>query len=148
MSAIYWDTSALLKIYASESDSSAYIRLLLSCPEEIAISFLHRAEMYYALRNKEQRGEILPGTAETTFESFESHISEGRFFHIPWGNDVAAESRSILDRCLAASPPVPLRTLHGLHLGAMIAAGIRKFVTADARMRDAASPAGLELVEP
>ena len=47
--AIYWDTSALLKLYAPEPDSSDYLRLLIQQPEDLAISFLHRVELYFAL---------------------------------------------------------------------------------------------------
>jgi predicted nucleic acid-binding protein len=39
--AIYWDTSALLKLYAPEPDSSDYLRLLIQQSEDVAISFLH-----------------------------------------------------------------------------------------------------------
>jgi hypothetical protein len=36
--AVYWDTSALLKLYAPEADSGDYIRLLIQQPEDVAIS--------------------------------------------------------------------------------------------------------------
>ncbi len=51
--AIYWDTSALIKLCASEADSSDYLRLLVRHSEDIAISFLHRVELFFALRGKE-----------------------------------------------------------------------------------------------
>jgi prevent-host-death family protein len=54
--AIYWDTSALLKLYAPEPDSGDYLRLLIQQPEDLAICFLHRVELYFALRGKESRG--------------------------------------------------------------------------------------------
>ena len=53
---VYWDTSALLKVYAAEADSSDYLQLLISQPGDIAISYLHRVELYYALCGKESRG--------------------------------------------------------------------------------------------
>ena len=68
--AIYWDTSALLKLYAPESGSSDYLRLLIRQPEDLAISFLHRVELYFALRGKESRGEIAAGSAARLFELF------------------------------------------------------------------------------
>jgi len=34
--AIYWNTSALIKLYASEADSSDYLRLLVGQSEDIA----------------------------------------------------------------------------------------------------------------
>ncbi len=71
--AIYWDTSALLKLYAPESDSSDYLRLLIQQPEDLAISFLHRVELYFALRGKESRGEIAAGSVARLFQLFEQH---------------------------------------------------------------------------
>ena len=146
--AIYWDTSALLKLYTAESDSSDYLRLLIQQPEDLAISFLHRVELYFALRGKESRGEIAGGSAAQLFQLFEQHVSAGRYYLIPWGDDVALEARNLLDASLNAAPPVMLRSLDGLHLGALRAEKIQSEVTADTRMRDAAHIAAIGVIEP
>ena len=146
--AIYWDTSALLKLYAPEPDSSDYLRLLIQQPEDIAISFLHRVELYFALGGKESRGEIASGSAKRLFQLFEQHVSSGRYFVIPWGDDVALEAQRLLDASLNATPPVMLRSLDGVHLGALRAARIQSVVTADVRMRDAARIASIGVIEP
>ena len=146
--AIYWDTSALVKLYAPESDSSDYLRLLIQQPEDLAISFLHRVELYFALRGKESRGEIAAGSAARLFELFEQHVSAGRYYVIPWGEDVALAARHLLDASLSAAPPFMLRSLDGLHLGALRAAKIQSVVTADLRMRDAAHIAAIGVIEP
>lgn len=146
--AIYWDTSALIKLYAPEPDSSDYLRLLIQQPEDVAISFLHRVELYLAFRGKEARGEIGGGSAKRLFQLFEQHVSAGRYFVIPWGEDVALEARQMLDASLSAAPPVMLRSLDGLHLGALRAARIPSVVTADARLRDAAQTAAIRVIEP
>lgn len=146
--AIYWDTSALIKLYAPEPDSSDYLRLLIQQPENLAISFLHRVELYFALCGKESRGEISGGSAERLFQLFEQHVSAGRYYLIPWGEDVALASRQLLDESLRATPPVMLRSLDGLHLGSLRAAKIQSVVTADMRMRDAARIAAIGVIEP
>jgi predicted nucleic acid-binding protein len=146
--AVYWDTSALLKLYAPEPDSSEYLRLLLQQPEDLAISFLHRVELCFALSGKESRGEIAAGSALRLFQLFEQHLGTGRYFVIPWGEDVATEARHLLDASLSATPPAMLRSLDGLHLGALRAAKIHSVVTADVRMRDAARSAGIGVIEP
>ena len=146
--AIYWDTSALIKLYAPEPDSSDYLRLLIQQPEDLAICFLHRVELYFALCGKESRGEISRGSAKRLFQLFEQHVSAGRYYVIPWGEDVASESRQLLDGSLNATPPVMLRSLDGLHLGALRAAKIQSVVTADLKMRDAARVAGIGVIEP
>jgi uncharacterized protein len=146
--AIYWDTSALLKLYASELDSGDYLRLLMHQPEDVAISFLHQVELYYAVCGKEARGEIGDGAAGRLFQLFEQHVSEGRYYSIPWGEDVVHEARQLLDASLHAEPPSLLRSLDGLHLGALRAAKLQAIVTADRRMRHAARLAAIDVIDP
>ena len=146
--AIYWDTSALIKLYAPEPDSSDYLRLLLQRPEDLAICFLHRVELYFALCGKESRGEIAGGSAKRLFQLFEQHVSAGRYYLIPWGEDVASEARQLLDEAFNATSPGMLRSLDGLHFGALRAAKIQSVVAADMRMRDAARIAAIGVIEP
>jgi len=144
-SAIYWDTSVLLKLYADEPDSQQYREELSRQKEQVAISFLHRVELLYALAAKEQRGEIGEGQAVLLFASFQKHRGEGRFFEIPWGDDVEIAAHEVLAACGSHVQPDPLRSLDGFHLGAIRAAGIRKVITTDIRFRDAAECLGLDL---
>jgi uncharacterized protein len=146
--AIYWDTSALIKLYAPELDSSDYLRLLIQRPEDVAISFLHRVELYYALHGKESRGEMAGGAANRLFQLFEQHVSAGRYYAIPWGEDVAFEARQLLDVSWNATPPAMLRSLDGLHFGALRAARLQSIVTADMKMRHAARIAAIGVIEP
>lgn len=146
--AVYWDTSALLKLYAPEPDSGDYLRLLIQQPEDVAVSFLHRVELYFALSGKESRGEIAPGCAKRLFQLFEEHLRSGRYFLVPWGDDVALQAQRLLDTALSATPPVMLRSLHGLHLGAMRAARLPSVVTADLTMREAARIANVRVIVP
>jgi uncharacterized protein len=146
--AIYWDTSAILKLYAPEPDSGDYLRLLIQQPEDLAISFLHGVELYFALGGKESRGELAAGSAKRLFQLFEQHVKSGRYFVIPWGDDVALQAQTLLDTLLNATPPVMLRSLDGVHLGVLRAARIQSVVTADVRMRDAARIAGIGVIEP
>jgi hypothetical protein len=144
----YWDTSTLVKLYALELDSPAYRGLMQGRQERPVTSFLHRVELYYALRNKEERGEIVAGAAARLFSNYQQHLAEGRFHEIPWGLDVADAARNALVSCLASPSPVKLRSLDGLHLGAMIAGGILSLVTTDVCMRKAAPCLGITLIDP
>ena len=148
MTAIYWDTSALLKLYAPEADSSDYRRLLLSRTEAVAISTLHLTELYYALSAKEKRGEIVANATSMLFQSFKSHIRAHRYQVINVDQNVASRSRQILDKCVSATPAIPLRSLDGLHLGCMNASGIQLLVTADARMQQAAHAMSIRTINP
>ncbi len=49
---VYWDTSAVIKLYAPESDSTKYRQLLIAQAEPLAVSKLHDVELFYALRGK------------------------------------------------------------------------------------------------
>ncbi|MDA8744842.1 type II toxin-antitoxin system VapC family toxin [Rubripirellula amarantea] len=147
-SAIYWDTSALLKLYAPESDSGDYRRLLISRPERIAVSTLHFVELYYALVAKEKRNEIQVGAAKSLFQSFMRHADEQRYISIAIDAKATTFSCQVLDRCVGITSPVPLRSLDGLHLGAMNSAGITLLVTADVRMKRAAQTVSLTTIEP
>ena len=49
--------------------------------------------------------------------------NDERYVLLPWGKDVAELARFVLELCLAESPPVMIRMLDGLHLGALVAAG-------------------------
>lgn len=144
--AIYWDTSALLKLYAPEPDSDHFRSLLRAQSVPVAISFLHSVELNFALAAKELRGEIIQGGAKSLFDSFLHHREQGRFMEIPWGDDVEQQARIALDACCRSQPPVLLRSLDGLHLGAMLAAGIQKITTTDIRLRTAAIHLGLGVI--
>lgn len=144
--AIYWDTSALLKLYVPESDSEQFRSQLREQTVPVAISFLHRVELNFALTAKELRGEISKGGAKQLFDSFLEHREQGRFLEIPWGDDVEHHARIALETCSQTNPPVMLRSLDGLHLGAMLAAGIQKITTTDIRLHTAAIAIGLDVV--
>jgi len=61
---------------------------------------------------------------------------------------VVEQSHHVLDLNRASAPPVALRTLNGLHLGALKSARISKLVSADRRMKEAAVNVGFQCEEP
>ena len=144
---IYWDTSAIVKLYAQEDDSEKYIEAMLKQAEPIAISPLHQVEVYFALKAKEARGEIRKGESDRLAMLFDEHVSQNRYVLLPWGGDLVAESRRVLDYCLASEEPVAIRSLDGLHIGIAVSVGIEVIITADRRMSDAAKIVGLKCPE-
>lgn len=106
--AIYWDTSVLLKLYAPEPDSGHFRQLLRTQTMPMAVSFLHRIELNYALVAKELRGEICQGSARRLFAAFLDHREQGRFLEIPWSDDVEHHARSpanlLSGRCSGNAP--------------------------------------------
>lgn len=144
---IYWDTSALLKLYAEETDSTAYRQELIRQTRRLVVSFLHHTELFYALRMKEERGEIQSGGARKAAARFFQDIRNGHYHVQALDSDVRGRACEVLAECLQSSPPVPLRTLDGLHLSAASVSGCDTVVTADVRMGNAARSIGLGVVQ-
>lgn len=142
----YWDTSALLKVYAPESDSAAY-RTLLTLRPQAVICWLHALEMAYALHHKEARREIAPGSAARLIARFDVDEIDGRYLVVPWGLDLRRAAREVLSRTAPASQPVAIRTLDGIHLAAARIAGVTDIVTDDRRMREAATQMGFSVLD-
>ena len=67
---VYWDTSAVLKVYAPESDSNGYISLIVQKEIPLYASVLLKIELYYALFQKERRAEIKTGSANQLYDKF------------------------------------------------------------------------------
>ena len=145
---IYWDTSCLLKLYAPEADSEAWIRLATSEQEPLCSSELARPELCFALRRKELRREIRPGTADLLYDAFVDDVGKGRIFVVPLGGDVLDAARDLARACYARKEPILLRTLDGLHLASALIARTSGIVTTDALMERAARFLRLPLIRP
>lgn len=144
---IYWDTSCVLKLYTPEPDSPAYLELVRESTEPLLSSEILSAELYCALCQKELRGDIKPGATERVYKKFLSDCEAGRWVLIPVGTDVINQATQAARACYQHRPPVPLRTVDGLHLGTALLADVTQLVTADRRMRAAAGVLGLELID-
>ena len=73
----YWDTSALLKLYVDEPDSSEFWGLLLGSKHGVRTSTIARTEMYCALRKKETLKELKAGGAAALFDKFREDVANG-----------------------------------------------------------------------
>ena len=145
---IFWDTSSLLKLYAREPDSDAYLELLRNVAEPIAVSELAIVELHYALWRKEMNDELKSGAAARLLKKFRSDIGQGRVIVIPSGSTLTEKAVEVGRTCNRRKPPVFLRTLDGLHLATAITAKATGVVTTDQRMRAAAQLLGLSLIDP
>ncbi len=84
----------------------------------------------------------------TLFDLYLLHVRQGRYVTIPWTDAVAKEARAILEQCINATLPIPLRSLDGLHLGILLAGKLTSIVTADLKMRQAATTVGITSIVP
>lgn len=145
---IYWDTSCVLKLYAPEADSAAYIAFA-SRSGPLHTSDLTKTELYYGLIRKETAGDVKNGLAEVAFAKFLDDEGKGRFVFYPIGEDVQAESERVARSCYrTADLPVPIRTLDGIHLATALVAKLREVATADDRMLRALPLLGLREKRP
>ena len=143
---IYWDTSCVIKLYTAESDSSVWQRLAVDVPGDRASSALLEAELAFALRQKELRGEVVPGGAAALLRIFRNDVTAGRFVLFPLGADVIRRAAALADEAAALRPPCPLRTLDGLHLATAVILRCNRIATTDTRMKAGAQLLGIPVV--
>ena len=140
---IYWDTSCVLKLYTPEDDSGVYLSMAAGSSEPLFSSEVLNTELFYALCQKELRGDIKPGWAERLHKKFCADVEKGRLVLLAVGHDVLAQTVEIARHCYKHRPPVMLRTLDGIHLGTALAAKCTEIITTDRRMRQGADLLGL-----
>ena len=131
---VYWDTSAVLKLYAPESDSNRYISLIAQKEIPLYGSVLLKIELYHALFQKERRAEIKIGSAKPLYDKFLTDLQNDLFCLIPFGADIEIKSRDILSTCYQSADSVFIRSLDGIHLATALVAKCQSIVTTDKRM--------------
>jgi len=142
---IYWDTSAAVKLYVEELDSPVWHRILVESPGPHVTSALLEAELAFALRGKEQRGDLRRGGATALLQQFRRDVARGRFTLFPLGADVILRATRLADEVSLPPGEPGLRTLDGLHLATAVLLRCEALVTADRRMQAGAARLGLPL---
>ncbi len=142
----YWDTSAFLKLYCPESDSAKYIELATQSEGLLLSSQILEIEFYYALQQKQVRGEITPNEANTSFGQFSKDIQNKYFELIPFSQTVTKNACTLWELC-SQKPKPTLRSLDGLHLATATMMQCKFLVTAVTRMQKIAVRAGMIIPE-
>jgi uncharacterized protein len=138
----YWDTSALLKLYALEPDSHFFRGLAGMSAAALLTAEIAKVEMLCALHRKESAGDLKPGGADALFAAFLSDIGRGRIVAVAQSEVVLRAIRRLL---ADTGDATPLRSLDALHLGSALSSGAEVFVATDKRLREAAGRVGLVL---
>ena len=131
---IFWDTSALLKLYVAEPDSKAFATLARS-EGPLAISAWTTHEILCGLHRKEVLHDLKTGGAEAIYQRILQQITEGTLHVITYTATVAQRTNEVIRSCYGARIPVAIRSLDALQLGSALAGGAIEMVSADARMR-------------
>jgi predicted nucleic acid-binding protein len=139
----YWDTSALLKLFVPEADSSLFAAHLAQ--SAICISQVGQAEMMRAMARKEAEGAIPAMSAEAAFGQFLADVSAGRIAIVPFDARIEAHFRTLVLQFHRCRPPVVVRTLDAIHLATAHLLATDEVVSTDGHMRAGASALGLKL---
>ena len=139
----YADTSFLVRIYLTQSDSPKALAFMRDFRDPLPFTPLHRHELRNAIRLAVFRREIDAARRKAAFEDIESDLAEGILAHvpIPWTNTFR-ESEQL---GAAHTEDMGVRGIDLLHAGAAIALGAKEFLTFDTRQADLAKAAGLKV---
>ena len=146
MATLYFDTSALVKLYLVEQGSDVVIGLASDQSfDRLAILDLSLVEFRSMVRRRERAREISSDQAELIVELVEAHASS-TFLVQSTTREIQDEARRLLDTR-------PLRTLDALQLAGCLSVRVTAvppltFVCADTRLCEAASLEGIDTINP
>jgi predicted nucleic acid-binding protein len=143
---MYWDTSAILKLYIAERDSSSFLDLIAHAESQVLSSAIASVEMLIVLHRKERSGDLKPGSARIIFEKFLDDKRQGRVIEIPFGPGVVEEARNLAKLVFRQPHPMLLRSLDAIHVSSAITAKARSIVATDVRLRQIALLTGLQVL--
>jgi len=141
----YWDTSALVKLYAQEADSVTFENYALNASAKFVTSRITLYEARATFERKEAEAILRAGTARQLYGQLVQDVAAGELRLMELGADLEREYGQVLAACYQQTPPIPLRTLDALHLASARVAGETELVATDKRMRDAAKFLGFGL---
>ncbi len=139
----HWDTTALLKLFLAEDDSTVFCALATEGNTPVT-AFIARHELQAAFTRREGEGSLQRGEADRLYADFLEDLSRGEIREIPAGGMLEAEYAKVLRQCLFHSPQVFVRTNDALHLASARLAGELEFVSADLRQRERAAHLGFK----
>jgi predicted nucleic acid-binding protein len=141
---LFWDTSAVLKLYVDEPDAKPF-RTLAQRPESLLISVLTVHELHCGLHRKEFVKALKPGMAEVLYQAFRDEIEAEYFRLIAYNSRVEQHALDVVRTCYGAKKPVLLRVLDALQLASALAVGATDMVSTDTRMRQGAALLGMKV---
>ena len=146
MIGIYWDTSALLKIYTPESDSEYFLDLIAKEEHPVFISVVGGVEIRCALNRKEHAGDVRRADATRAMRRFTEDCAEGRIAQLPCGDEMTARAREIVELARVHPSPAPIRSLDAIHIASALSMRAARIVTTDIRMREVAAMVNLKVI--
>jgi len=142
MSALYLDTSCLLKLFFPEPESP-HVALAIAAEEEVLVSELALLEAETQMRARLLGGLLTKSRHRRLATELERMLKSEPFARSPFPSDGVERARR-----MATSLKVHARTLDLLHLAAMEAHGVSRLFTNDRGQAAAARAFGVAVVEP
>ena len=140
----YWDTSTLVKLYVSETDSLQFATHLATTGPATT-SELARWEIFRVFARKEADQVITSGGAEAVFARFEADVASSRVTLLPMNRAIEDRYRQIALRLHRFTPPILTRTLDGIHLATADLSQAVELVATDGNLRKCAAAIGMKV---
>ena len=140
---VYADTSFLVRLYLTQSDSPKALALMRNFRDALPCTPLHRHELRNAFRLAVFRREIDAERRKAAMQDVESDLEEGILVHLPvaWTNAFRAAEQLGADH----TERLGVRGVDLLHVGIAQSLGLREFLTFDTRQAALAKAAGLRV---
>lgn len=143
---VCFDTALLVKLYATEPDTPAVIRLAASLTEPIFFTDFNRAELVNALHRKQGRREITPADVAQALAHVQADLRSGA---LVWAEPDWKRVFAVTVRlCSAHSAATHCRTLDAMHVAMMLVLKASAMATNDPKQRALATAAGLKVLTP
>jgi predicted nucleic acid-binding protein len=143
---IYWDSSALIKLYVSEPDSGYFLNLAQTQTAQIGSSSILGVEVLCTLWRKEETGDLKHGAASAAYQELSRDITSGLVLLVPFGPTIVAGVERLVTTTRRAKPRHVLRSLDLIHLASALEAQAEVLVATDARLREISTRAGLKVL--
>lgn len=142
---VFFDTSALVKLFHIEEGSEIVEELLSSPENDLWVLDLVRLEYLSVVFRRLRNGELSTDETKEAFEGFDEQLKS--FTVESLGQATLKEAESIMNR---AGSNYKLRSLDALHLAAftLVASEDWVFVCADKTLYDVASGLGIKAINP
>ena len=140
MAEVYFDTSALIKLYVAEAFSTE-VEQFVAEADGIVVSRLSMLEWHCAMARRLRTGQLTEAYLNLARTEFTRHLAESYYRIVAYDDTLLIDALRVLD----SVNPVPLRTLDAIHLTAARNAGITRIATADDVMRRAAQQLQLDV---
>ena len=137
---LYFDASALVKLYLPEPDSDAVNRLVAGRRDAL-VSDLAVTEIVSSLCRRRREGAVTAHVVDRVRRLILSHLDGGVYRRV----ELVPEVHRDAERLLASIDKIPLRAADALHLALALSGGAASVMTFDRRMANAARAAGLHV---